>query len=45
MAESMSIAEKLELINENMEKVYQAGVNYGKSQGGGAATIEALDIT
>ena len=45
MAENMSIAEKLELINENMEKVYQAGVDYGISQSGGAAVIEELNIT
>ena len=39
----MSIADKLTIIAENEQKVYNAGVEFGKSQGGGGATEEELE--
>lgn len=44
MAENMTIAEKLELINENMEKVYQAGVSTGMLQGGERRRVYSAEI-
>ena len=40
----MSIADKLTIIAENEQKVYNAGVEFGKLQGGGGATEEQLEV-
>ena len=45
MSENVSIAEKLELINENMEKVYQAGVSAGILQGAENRRVYSAEIT
>ena len=45
MSENMTIAQKLELINENMEKVYQAGVSAGILQGAENRRVYSAEIT
>jgi hypothetical protein len=40
----MSIADKLTTVAENVQKVYQAGYDKGKSEGGGGASVSPKDV-